>query len=103
MRFHLGVNKPLGAHHLGSVNVEVSHKTGGRWAYEDRTTVLRSGDAVYYWLQVTVAGETYERAGSHVVQGERRRPIQQDTGRSRRYINTFNPHTTTLKLAAPLF
>lgn len=70
MRFHLGVNKPLNAQRLGSINVEVSHKTGGRWVYEDRTSVLRSGDVVHYWLQVTLGGHAYERTGSHGVQGE---------------------------------
>ncbi|KAK3924382.1 Beta-1,3-glucan-binding protein [Frankliniella fusca] len=72
VRFHVGVNKPLSAQRLGTVNVEVSQPTGSEsplWAYEDRTTLLAAGDVLHYWLQVTLAGHTYERAGTFAVKG----------------------------------
>ncbi|XP_052126948.1 beta-1,3-glucan-binding protein-like isoform X2 [Frankliniella occidentalis] len=72
VRFHIGVNKPLSAQRLGTVNVEVSQPTDSGaaplWTYEDRTTVLGAGDVLYFWLQVTLAGHTYERAGTYAVQ-----------------------------------
>ncbi|XP_011306802.1 beta-1,3-glucan-binding protein 1 [Fopius arisanus] len=57
--FHVRINEEFEGLEAGTIAVDVLRVRNGRWKYEDRTTKLKLGDKVYYWVHVVYEGLGY--------------------------------------------
>ncbi|XP_015114895.1 beta-1,3-glucan-binding protein 1 [Diachasma alloeum] len=57
--FHVRINEEFEGLEAGTIAVDVLRVRNGRWKYEDRTTKLKYGDKVYYWVHVVYEGLGY--------------------------------------------
>lgn len=59
MAFHVNFNQEFFALEAGTIARDIIKPRNGRWAYEDRSTKLKEGDIVYYWIHVVFEGLGY--------------------------------------------
>ncbi|XP_043288708.1 beta-1,3-glucan-binding protein-like [Venturia canescens] len=57
--FHVKFNEDFEGLEAGTIARDVVRARNGRWTYQDRTTRLRLGDIVYYWVHVVWDGLAY--------------------------------------------
>lgn len=57
--YHVKFNDEFYSLEAGTIAVDIIKKRNGRWLYEDRTTRLKLGDTIYYWVHVVYDGLGY--------------------------------------------
>lgn len=57
--FHGNVNSKLDVLEGGSFSQDITKSKNGTWTYTDRTTKLKIGDTIHYWLYVVYYGLGY--------------------------------------------
>ncbi|XP_012272886.1 beta-1,3-glucan-binding protein 1 isoform X2 [Orussus abietinus] len=57
--FHVKFNEDFNGLEAGTIARDIIKKRDGRWTYEDKTTKLKPGDTIYYWLHVVYEGLGY--------------------------------------------
>ncbi|XP_066585294.1 beta-1,3-glucan-binding protein 1-like [Prorops nasuta] len=57
--FHVNFNQDFEGLEAGTIARDIVKVRNGRWKYEDRTTELKEGDIVYYWVHVVYNGLGY--------------------------------------------
>lgn len=66
--YHVKFNDDFTSLEAGTIAVDIIKARNGRWTYEDRTTKLKRGDVIYYWVHVVYEGLGYNLLDqSHVV------------------------------------
>ncbi|KOX70541.1 Beta-1,3-glucan-binding protein [Melipona quadrifasciata] len=57
--YHVKFNEDFYGLEAGSIARDIIKRKNGRWTYEDRTTRLKRGDKLYYWIHVVYDGLGY--------------------------------------------
>lgn len=57
--FHININEEFDGLDAGKIAVDVRKQRNDCWTYEDRTTVLKKGDIIYYWVHFIYNGLGY--------------------------------------------
>ncbi|KAF3426124.1 hypothetical protein E2986_13772 [Frieseomelitta varia] len=57
--YHVKFNEDFYGLEAGTIARDIIKKKNGRWTYEDRTTRLKRGDKLYYWIHVVYDGLGY--------------------------------------------
>ncbi|XP_012241954.1 beta-1,3-glucan-binding protein 1 [Bombus impatiens] len=57
--YHVKFNDDFYSLEAGTIAIDIIKKRNGRWTYEDRSTRLKRGDKIYYWLHVVYEGLGY--------------------------------------------
>ena len=57
--FHVKFNDDFVGLEAGTIARDIVRARDGRWTYHDKTTELRHGDIVYYWIHVVYNGLGY--------------------------------------------
>lgn len=65
--YHVKINEDFYSLEAGTIAVDIIKKKNGRWVYEDRSTRLKEGDIVYYWVHVVYDGLGYNLLDQHHV------------------------------------
>lgn len=69
--FHVNFNNDFYGLEAGQIARDIIKTRNGRWTYEDRNTVLKRDDIIYYWIYVIYQGLGYQLLDqSHRVVGE---------------------------------
>lgn len=68
--FHGNINQPMDGLEAGQFSKDILKKCGDNWVFQDRTTRLRPGDVIYFWLYIIKDGLGYRYDdGSFTVKG----------------------------------
>lgn len=57
--YHVKFNEDFYGLEAGTIARDIIKRKNGRWTYEDRTTRLKRGDKLYYWIHVVYDGLGY--------------------------------------------
>ncbi|XP_076763456.1 beta-1,3-glucan recognition protein 1 [Xylocopa sonorina] len=57
--FHVKFNEDFNGLEAGTIARDIVKVRNGHWTYEDRTTRLKRGDIIYYWIHVVYDGLGY--------------------------------------------
>ncbi|CAK9833822.1 Beta-1,3-glucan-binding protein 1 [Anthophora retusa] len=57
--YHVKFNEDFNGLEAGTIARDIIKVRNGRWIYEDRTTRLKRGDKIYYWIHVVYDGLGY--------------------------------------------
>ncbi|XP_017759246.1 PREDICTED: beta-1,3-glucan-binding protein 1-like [Eufriesea mexicana] len=57
--YHVKFNEDFNGLEAGAIARDIVKIRNGRWTYEDRTTRLKRGDRIYYWIHVVYDGLGY--------------------------------------------
>lgn len=69
--FHVKFNEDFNGLEAGQIARDILKVRDGRWIYEDRNTVLKRDDIIYYWVHVVYQGLGYNLIDqSHRVVGK---------------------------------
>lgn len=70
MAYHVKFNEDFNGLEAGTIARDIVKVRDGRWTYEDRTTRLKRGHIIYYWVHVVYDGLGYNLLDQqHVVNG----------------------------------
>lgn len=71
MAFHVKINEDFYGLEAGQIARDIIKVRNGRWTYEDRQTMLKRDDILYYWVHVVYQGLGYNLIDqSHRVTGK---------------------------------
>ncbi|XP_017882775.1 beta-1,3-glucan-binding protein-like [Ceratina calcarata] len=65
--FHVKFNEDFYGLEAGSIARDIIKTRHGQWTYEDRTTRLKRGDVIYYWIHVVYDGLGYNLVDQSMV------------------------------------
>lgn len=69
--YHVKFNEDFNGLEAGTIARDIVNVRNGRWTYEDRSTRLKRGDILYYWIHVVYHGLGYNLLNQkHVVNGQ---------------------------------
>ncbi|KAJ8922623.1 hypothetical protein NQ315_007655 [Exocentrus adspersus] len=57
--FHGNINKAMVNLEAGQFSKDILRKKNGKWVFEEKSTVLRKGDVIYFWMVVIKDGLGY--------------------------------------------
>ncbi|KAI4503745.1 hypothetical protein M0802_001148 [Mischocyttarus mexicanus] len=57
--YHVKFNDDFYSLEAGVISIDIIKPRNGRWVYQDRTTELKEGDIIYYWVHVVYQGLGY--------------------------------------------
>lgn len=74
--YHVKFNEDFNGLEAGTIARDIIKARNGRWTYEDRTTRLKRGQTIYYWIHVVYDGLGYNLVDQHhVINGRLRTKV----------------------------
>lgn len=71
MAYHVKFNSEFRGLEAGTIARDITKVRDGKWTYEDRSTKLKEGDVIYYWIHVVYEGLGYNLLEQqHIVNGK---------------------------------
>ncbi|XP_054015580.1 beta-1,3-glucan-binding protein 2-like [Hylaeus anthracinus] len=100
--FHVKFNQDFQGLEAGTIARDIVKVRGGRWTYEDRSTRLKQGDVIYYWIHVIYNGLGYNLLDQqHVVREmyhyDGTRVTGQSSGTCNTKVSYYDKNTHNLK------
>lgn len=57
--YHIKINSEFEGLEIGELTRDIVKPNDGEWVYEDKTSELKVGDIIYYWINIVHNGEEY--------------------------------------------